>query len=143
MQVSVLLADYAQVSDGKLTLVGVGWSETGPHVPHGVGIVAKVAWTETNVQHTIRLDLIDSDGNEVTVETPEGEQGLFVEHRFNVGRPPTVKPGTTLSYVWGFNCTPPTEAGRQYEWRVAVDGKEDGGLSPTFTVRPLPPAMAA
>ena len=26
----MLLADYAVVSDGKLTIVGGGWSQTGP-----------------------------------------------------------------------------------------------------------------
>ena len=33
MKVTMLLADYAAVADGKLTIVGGGWSVTGPVSP--------------------------------------------------------------------------------------------------------------
>ena len=40
MRVTMLLADFAQVSDGKLTVVGGGWSLTGPEaVPFGIAIL--------------------------------------------------------------------------------------------------------
>ena len=50
----MLLADYAVVSDGKLTIVGGGWSQTGPD-PAAFGIEGRInfvftkedAWDET------------------------------------------------------------------------------------------------
>jgi len=42
MRVTMLLADFAQVSDGKLTVVGGGWSLTGPEpVPFGIAILIR------------------------------------------------------------------------------------------------------
>ena len=43
VRVTMLLADFAQVSDGKLTVVGGGWSLTGPEaVPFGIAILIRV-----------------------------------------------------------------------------------------------------
>ena len=39
----MLLADYAAVSDGKLTIVGGGWSQTGPEpASFGIGLLIQV-----------------------------------------------------------------------------------------------------
>ena len=43
MKVTLLLADYAQVADGKLTVVGGGWSLTGPEPsPFGIAILVGI-----------------------------------------------------------------------------------------------------
>ena len=43
MKVTVMLADYAQGADGKLTIVGGGWSVTGPMpVPFAIAVLFQV-----------------------------------------------------------------------------------------------------
>ena len=63
VRVTMLLADFAQVSDGKLTIVGGGWSLTGPDpVPFGIAILIRVPWDQANQRHVMRLELLDADG---------------------------------------------------------------------------------
>ena len=56
-QGDMLLADFAQVSDGKLTVVGGGWSLTGPEaVPFGIAILIRVPWDQANQRHVMSGD---------------------------------------------------------------------------------------
>ena len=76
----MLLADFAQVADGKLTVVGGGWSLTGPEpTPFGIAILVHVPWDQANRRHTLRLELVDADGEPVTVPGDEdGEEAPIV-----------------------------------------------------------------
>src|SRR6185295_11764518 len=57
VKVTMLLADFAQVSDGKLTVVGGGWSLTGPEMtPFGIALLVQVPWDQANRRHTLRLE---------------------------------------------------------------------------------------
>ena len=98
VKVTMLLADFAQVADGKLTVVGGGWSLTGPElVPFGIALLIQVPWDRANQRHVMRLELLDADGQPVLVDTDEdGEQPVvfFDDLPFEVGRPPGLKPGT-------------------------------------------------
>ena len=99
MLVTMLLADFAQVSDGKLTVVGGGWSLTGPEpVPFGIAILIRVPWDQANQRHLMRLELLDADGQPVEMETEDGQQQVvfFDDVPFEVGRPAGLKPGTPL-----------------------------------------------
>ena len=59
----MLLADYAVVSDGKLTIVGGGWSQTGPEpASFGIGLLIQVPWDQANTRHSFSVELLDSDG---------------------------------------------------------------------------------
>ncbi len=110
---------------------------TGPGpVPHAIGLIFEVPWDRGNEQITFRLDLVDSDGDAVIVETPEGDQAVVFEGNFEVGRPPGMKPGTPLSFPAAINFAPqPLEPGGRYEWRLTVnnDSHEDWRLP--FSVR--------
>ena len=49
MKATLMLADYATVSDGKLSIVGGGWSVTGPEpVPFGIALLIQVPWDQAN-----------------------------------------------------------------------------------------------
>ena len=141
MKATLLLADYAQVSDGKLTIVGGGWSVTGPDPsPFAIAILVQVPWDRANIQHTMRLELLDADANPVTIENAEGEEEpvvFFDDLAFEVGRPPGLKPGTPLDFPVAVNSTPlPLEPGARYEWRLLIDGRSDEDWRLPFTVRP-------
>jgi hypothetical protein len=134
----MLLADFAQVADGKLTIVGGGWSMTGPEpMPFGIAILIRVPWDQANHRHVMRLELIDADGQQVTVETDESEEPVvfFDDVEFEVGRPAGVKPGTPLDLPLAVNAGPmPLEPG-VYEWRLTIDGIGDEDWRLPFTVR--------
>jgi len=141
MKVTMLLADYAQVADGKLTVVGGGWSLTGPDpTPFGIAILVHVPWDQANRRHTLRLELVDADGQPVTAPTAEeGEEAPVVfldDVEFEVGRPAGIKPGTPLELPLAVNSGPlALEPGCRYEWRLSIDGASDEDWRLAFTVR--------
>ena len=70
----MMLADAAQAVEGKLYILGGGWSITGPEpTPSAIAAYIQVPWDRTNVQHEFRFELLDADGNPVILEDPEGE----------------------------------------------------------------------
>jgi hypothetical protein len=137
VKATLLLADYAVVSDGKLTIVGGGWSQTGPEpAPFGIGLLIQVPWDQSNTPHSFSVELLDADGEPVVLETDEdGEQPVAFGGDFEVGRPPGLKPGTPLDFPVAMNSTPlPLEQGR-YEWRLTIDGESHQDWTLAFTVR--------
>ena len=97
-----MLADYATVADGKLTLVGAGfdWCHVGGPVTFGIGVLVHVPWTATNTPHPWVLRVVDSDGQPVA-----GGDGvpLQISDRFELGRPPGVQPGSSMTVPLAFN----------------------------------------
>uniref|UniRef100_UPI0039833373 DUF6941 family protein n=1 Tax=Gaiella sp. TaxID=2663207 RepID=UPI0039833373 len=124
-------------------IVGGGWSLTGPEpTPFGIAILVHVPWDQANRRHTLRLELIDSDGRPVAVpaEGVEGEESPIVflnDIEFEVGRPAGIKPGTPLELPLAVNSGPlPLEPGSRYEWRLSINGEGDDDWRMAFSVRP-------
>jgi hypothetical protein len=137
VKVTMLLADYAAVADGKLTIVGGGWSVTGPDpVPFAIAILFEVPWDQANVKHRFRLDLVDSDGKPILSGPEEDADPIALEGEFETGRPPGLKPGTALSVPIAFNLPgPPIPPGGRYEWRLAVNDASDEDWRLPFATR--------
>jgi hypothetical protein len=143
IKVTAMLADYAAAADGKLTAVGAGWNVIGPQpAPFAIAAIIEVPWHQTNMQHTLVLELIDLDGNPVT---PVGaEQPERVEVKFEVGRPPGLRPGTMLPLPMPLNHGPmPLPPASHYEWRLTVDGKAHEDWRLAFSTRPDAQSKAA
>jgi len=137
MRAVMMLADYAVVADGKLTIVGGGWSTAGP-APVAFAIAGKleVPWDQTNMQHKAVIELIDADGQPVLVPTEDGEQPFRLELGFEVGRPPGVRPGTPLDFPFAINLPPqPFPPGARYEFQLTIDGQTDADWRLAFTMR--------
>ena len=138
----MLLADYAQVTDGKLTVVGGGWSLTGPEpTAFGIAILVHVPWDQANRRHTLRLELVDADGIAVTLPGDGGAEDapvVFLDDiEFEVGRPAGIKPGTPLELPLAVNSGPlPLLPGSRYEWRLSINGEGDEDWRLAFSVRP-------
>ena len=98
----MLVAEYAAVADGKLTLVGAGfdWFTSGGPVTFGVGVLIHVPWSETNTPHSWRFQLADEDGHPFA--TPDGSPLQFGD-RFEIGRPPGIPTGAPLTVPLAFN----------------------------------------
>ena len=123
----MLLADHAQAADGKLNIIGAGWTVTGPGpAPLAIAILFEVPWDRANEQHEFRLELVDSDG----------DGPLAIEGQFEVGRPPGIKRGTPLPFPLALNIGPqPLEPGGRYEWRLTVDEESDEDWRLPFSTR--------
>ena len=92
MRVTMMLADSAQEADGKLFILGGGWSVTGPEIPpSAVAMKIDVPWDQANRPHEWVLELLTEDGQPLEIEG----QALRVEGQFEVGRPPGTAPGST------------------------------------------------
>jgi hypothetical protein len=135
MRVTMLLCDAAQVSEGKLFILGGGWSITGPAMgPSAIALKLEVPWDETNVQHHWELYLVDADGHPIVVETEEGQQAIEVRGDFEVGRPPGLPVGASLDVPIAVNLPPlPIEPGARYQWRLTVDGETSEDWTVAFT----------
>ena len=97
VNVTMLLADSAQVAEGKLYILGGGWSLTGPDPsPSAVVIKLEIDWHETGVEHHWELFLEDADGQPVMVDTPDGTQPVELRGDLSVGQPEGVIEGTPI-----------------------------------------------
>ena len=129
MKVTMMLADFAQAVNGKLYIMGGGWSLTGPNpAPSAIAIRIEVPWNQTNQKHNLKLELLDSDFCPVSVPMPAGNSPLVISAEFEVGRPAGIPPGIPIDIPFAFNIGPiPLEPGNRYIWKLSIDNtaKED------------------
>jgi len=135
MQVTMLLAEFAAAPEGKLTLVGAGWSMTGPNAPCAIGMVFYVPWHLTNKKHEFQLELIDMEGNGVALHG--ADEPLIIGGEFEVGRPPGAPIGMTFPVGVPLNIGPlGLPPHQRYEWRLQVDGQTDEDWRLVFNTTP-------
>jgi hypothetical protein len=143
----MLLADFAQVSEGKLNIIGGGWSVTGPGPCNGaVAIQIKIPWDQTNRRHKFELTLLDGDSNPILLQpNPEAEgQPLQIAGEFEVGRPPGVLAGSSIEHHVAFNFVElPLPPGRRLMWELRINGRAEEDWRLPFTTRQAPPAQLA
>ena len=120
--INLFLCDSAQIYDGKLSALGIGWWWIRPGIPYGVAALVEVPWDKTNNQLTGVFELVDEDGR---VVAPDGVNPLKIEVAFEVGRPAGMKPGTSQRVPLFIQVMPMdlsyAEFGR-YTWRLYIDG---------------------
>src|SRR5574341_1248165 len=138
MKVTMMLADSAQAVDGKLYILGGGWSLTGPDaIPSAIAVKIEIPWDEANKKHSLKLALFDEDGRPVKVPTPTGEIPVELGTDFEVGRPPGLKPGTALDFVFAVNIGPlPLAPDGRYLWRLSIDDRTNEDWEMVFSTRP-------
>lgn len=132
----VLLGDFAQVTDGKLTVVGAGWNIWNtpkyPNVlPFGLGIGFLVPWNETNRKHKFTFKIAASEG--ATLAEGGGE--------FEIGRETGIPPGMIQRAVIGFSGQLKIESSGTYEIVVSCAGQRKTVIFEVRTV-PLPQLSA-
>jgi hypothetical protein len=137
MKATVMLCDAAQAVDGKLYILGGGWTIIGPEPsPFAIAVIIEVPWDQSNQKHTFNLDLVDEDGQPVTVEGPAGTTSFSIAGDFEVGRPPGLREGTPLNFPVAITSGPvPLAPGRRYSWMLRVDGQGDEDWVLSFDVR--------
>jgi len=122
MDVTMLLADYAEAVNNKLYVSGGGWTISG-----GQGRVARMAlaikievpWIAANERHKLHVLLVDQDGKPVELD----EKRVEAMGEFEVGRPPGIPAGTPIDVALAFNFQDvPLPAG-SYRWEFTIDGQ--------------------
>ncbi len=137
MNVTLMLGDFARVSEGKLDLLGAGWKLTGPEPStFGVGIVLEAAPGEFGRTHTLVLELVDEDGQLVPI--PGAEDPLFrLEGEIQIVPPPGQPPALPVVMPLGFNAANvPLPAGRRLEFRLWLDRETKESWTLAFWTRP-------
>jgi hypothetical protein len=129
----VLLGDFAQAVNGKLTVVGAGWNiwnapEYPSVVPFGLGIGILVPWTETNRQHAFSFVIKGSEGPDLA--TGDGN--------FEVGRQPGIPAGMTQRVVIGVSGQVRIEGAGTYEIHVSCAGDKKKVIFEALAMRQLP-----
>jgi hypothetical protein len=116
----MMLADSAQVADGRLYILGGGVSEIGPGAqPIAIAVLVDVPWDRANIAHEWRFELLDEDGGPVLYD----DQPISVTGNFEAGRPAGLPAGTPISVPMAINFGAlPIAPGNRYEWRLAVNG---------------------
>jgi hypothetical protein len=138
MKVTMLLADAAQAAEGKLNVLGGGWSITGPGpVPSAIAMLIEVPWDRANMRYPWQIELVDGDGDPVLITGPMGDQPVKVDGELEVGRPPGVTPGTPLALPLAINLGPlPLPPGGRYEWRLTIGEESHEHWRLPFSTRP-------
>ena len=100
----MLLADHAEAADGKLNVIGAGWTDqwraprpetNPPPITHfGIGVSVLIPWTETNRRHHLVLRIEDEDGGAVG----------NVEADLEMGRPAGLPAGSDQRAVLAMNA---------------------------------------
>lgn len=133
----LILADFAQVTGGKLSMMGGGWTrinvQTFPHVQSfSVATAISVPWAHTNEKHNIVITMVDEDGQ---------QESFKIEGEFEVGRAPGTKPGSSQRLMMAFtvNSLKFTEP-KVYSIISFVDGQEMRHIE--FSVVPTPDLQA-
>jgi hypothetical protein len=145
VRATVMLADHAQVQNGKLFISGGGWSRIvhpgHPQalLPLAIAIKIEVPWDQANRRHTWRLALFDADGQPVTLHTPAGDQPFFIQQDFEVGRPAGLEAGTPLDFPLALNVPLPLAPAKRYVFRLSIDGESSPDWEAAFSVAPHAP----
>lgn len=143
MKVTMLLADSAQVAEGKLYILGGGWSLSGPDpVPSAVAIKVEVDTHEFERMHHWELFLEDADGQLVQFDSPEGVQTIEIRGDFSASAPDGVPVGTPVDVPIAINLGPiPLTPNSRFTWRLVIDGEALDGSTASFTTRPIPAVL--
>lgn len=138
MKATMFLCDSAQVANGKLYIMGGGWSTTGPDpTPSAVAIKLDVAASEIDQVHDWSIALTDADGRHVPIDTGAGPRPIEVKGTFAATRPPDMTDTMSVDVAIAVNIGPlvlPLDS--RYVWTLRVDGHSDPSWTLSFSTRP-------
>ena len=117
-------------------MLGAGWQVRPAAATSlvGIGVVVRMGRKRVGKVHAIRLELLDYDGNVVVIGPPDGPGQMVFDGALVIAglSDPSLK--TPLLGGYALNLPPfPLEPGREYQWRLHVDGKTRPGCDPTFS----------
>lgn len=124
MDVTMILCDSVQVAEGKLYILGGGWSHNfSPNspTPMALGVIIAVPWNRANEKHVIEATLVTADGQPVEIEDRQVMAGGELE----VGRPPGIRPGSQLNTAIPFDFSGIALDIGDYVWELSINGNTE------------------
>ena len=116
----MLLCDAAQSAEGKLYVLGGGWSRMPSNTPTTMALAVKLSipWDQANRPIHVRASLLTEDGRPVDI----GMGPIELAGDLEVGRPPGLVQGTPLDapFVLNFGAVVLMPGG--FVWELEVDG---------------------
>jgi hypothetical protein len=119
LDATIILCDAAEQINGKLYILGGGWTHLlSPNQPTNVALamMIRVSLEEAGKQHKLEVSLLGEDGEPVLL----GGNPVKLEGAFEVGAPSGMKPGRELiapvALQFGL-ALPPGD----YVWELRVD----------------------
>ena len=139
IKVNPMLADHAEVADGKLFINGGGWTLTGPNpTPFAIAMTLEMPRESAGVQHTVRWELLDDQGHPVLVPGPMGVTPMVIQGEFTPEEHPDLPNGAPLTAAFAVFVGPvPLPPGGRYEWRLMIDEETHEDWRLGFNTRPV------
>ncbi|MGV9772922.1 DUF6941 family protein [Streptosporangium sp. NPDC003464] len=145
MQGFLVLCDSASTdrATGKISMLGAGWSLTGPELPStAIAGFLRVPWEEARGDLDFTLGLVDEGGEPVMVPAAEEERPLRFSGQLAVDPADAELDGLARSLdihsSFAINVHSLSLGPGRYTWTLEVDGQELASV--TFGVRPDPAA---
>lgn len=123
-------------------MLGAFWRQCGPILaPHAVVAIVTMTADELSVPHQVVMELVNEDGQQVTVPTPQGLMAIRSEGGLSVpevtGELP-IGQEFDVPFVANVGAGLPLSPGRTYVWQLWIDGETRDEWRQTFYVRPSP-----
>jgi hypothetical protein len=135
IELQAMLADYASVSEGKLTLVGAGWHHAIAPGNFAIGAIIQVPWAMRGQVFDLVAELLDSDGQPVVL--PGNDGSLSIHSQLATTPGPAIAPGSMLPLAFAVNVPPLPLASGRYVWHFTVAGRSEVRWRLPFSVGPL------
>jgi hypothetical protein len=137
VELDMMLGTVVALDEAGLTVMGAGWMVRPPGSiagPSAIGCIVRIPRDQPGM-HQIRVELLDSDGDIVVVNPPDGPGPLVFEVEFQAGG----LAGLTIPFTApiGFQLPPfPLPRGSEYRWRAFVDGETRESWTLPFRTTP-------
>ena len=133
---SIHLCDAAQVYDGKLSMLGAGWTLTGPGpATFALGIIVELEPSDIHREHRFTLALRDADGH--PVDDPNGNainiEGILPPVVLGPEHPDHAMVMAPLALNFGGL---PLAPGSRFQWVLTLDNAQI--FVRDFGTRPFP-----
>lgn len=133
LQAKLLLCDYAVVNDGKVTMVGAGWTERSQTTtPSAIGGVLEVPWSAAERLVDLVLELLDQDGHPVL--SAEG-MPVRLNMGLTIGPSPEDRLGDAAVIPLAIGLGPVYLPIGVYEWVLTAEGSHHGHWRLPFRVQ--------
>lgn len=133
---TMILADSAQVAEGKLFVLGGGIAIVPAQPqPMALALLLQVPWDRGEERLDWVCELLDEDGVPVLV----GDLPVMVNGQFQAGRPAHWPEGAPLAVPIAINFSAlPLQPSRRYTWRLTIDGATEPEWQTSFSVADPP-----
>lgn len=120
----MLLCDWAEVLNGKLYMMGAGWTRVTVAQPLilAIAILIRVPWGQSNLKHQIHFEIATEDGQPFMQQTPAGAAPVRIDGAFEVGRPAGITPGSPLDVPIAFKAGPLMLHPGRFVCQLSIDG---------------------